>query len=263
MRAQPAVRLALIGALFAATRPSLGQAPRTGVIDGLVTDSTLSPIDGADVAIFRTSVHVETGGSGRFRIHQVPAGQYLIIVRRLGFRPVSGIVDVAPDETVRLSYTMEHSIARLDATVVTEKNISVKMVEFEARRREGAGQFLTQEDIQRHGAVYPTELIRSFSGIRVISTSGGGGSVSYVAVGSRGGMGDFVMSDSGSRNPPCLTQIFVDGARIAAGTNLDLLPPPKDIAGVELYTGPARVPPQYIGRGLQCGVMLIWTKDRP
>ena len=43
--------------------------------------------------------------------------------------------------------------------------------------------------------------------------------------------------------------------------NLDNLPSPKEIAGIEMYPGPATAPLQYGGSGTRCGVILIWTKS--
>jgi hypothetical protein len=43
--------------------------------------------------------------------------------------------------------------------------------------------------------------------------------------------------------------------------NLDLLPTPKSLAGIEVYAGSATIPPQFNGMNHGCGVILVWTKD--
>lgn len=43
---------------------------------------------------------------------------------------------------------------------------------------------------------------------------------------------------------------------------LELLPTPKEIAGIEVYDGPATVPAQFNGLDRRCGMVLVWTKDR-
>lgn len=42
--------------------------------------------------------------------------------------------------------------------------------------------------------------------------------------------------------------------------NLELLPTPKTLAGIEVYAGPSTVPPQFSGMNRGCGVILVWTK---
>jgi hypothetical protein len=227
------------------------QTTRPGIIDGLVTDTALVPIEGVGISILGTPVHVETGASGRFRIQQVPPGQYLIIVRRVGFRPISGMIDVSSEETVRLAYTMERAVVSLDTMVITEHALSMKMTEFEARRRDGSGQYITQDEIERRSPVSAVDLIRTLHGIKVIPSQGGGGRMSDFAVSTRMG---------GTGPSACKTDIIVDGVRWPPG-DLDQLPSPKQIAGIEMYPGPATLPSQYVIGGGWCGVLLIWTRD--
>src|SRR6478609_5534790 len=66
-----------------------------GIIDGVVSDTGLVPLQAAFVSILGTNIRVGTGPNGRFRITQVPEGRYLVIVKRVGYRPASDVVDVA------------------------------------------------------------------------------------------------------------------------------------------------------------------------
>src|SRR5690348_1963417 len=99
-----------------ATQPA--QARSTGVIDGAVTDTLLRPVAFAEVSVLRTDIKLQTNARGRFRFVDVPAGQYLLIVRRIGFRPVSAIIEVGARDTVRLAYTLEPAVRTLDSVVV-------------------------------------------------------------------------------------------------------------------------------------------------
>jgi hypothetical protein len=58
----------------------------------------------------------------------------------------------------------------------------------------------------------------------------------------------------------CRTELFVDGVRLPERTTTDDLSPPKEIAGIEVYAGPATIPPQFAGGRSSCGVVLIWTR---
>jgi hypothetical protein len=43
-------------------------------------------------------------------------------------------------------------------------------------------------------------------------------------------------------------------------TDLATLPPPRDLAGIEIYSGAATIPLQYKFGTTFCGVILLWTK---
>ena len=58
-------------------------------------------------------------------------------------------------------------------------------------------------------------------------------------------------------------QVYVDGVAMPTPFNLDELPSPKNLAGIEIYSGPATTPPQYGGVDRRCGVIVVWTKDCP
>src|SRR5438874_443229 len=93
-----------------------------GTIDGVVSDTNLLPLRGAFVSMLGTTIRVGTGPSGRFRITKVPAGRYLVIVKRVGYRPTSEFVDVPAADTARLAYTLsEAAAATLEPVIVTEK----------------------------------------------------------------------------------------------------------------------------------------------
>ena len=229
---------------------------RAGVIDGVVTDSSLVPLDGADITVLSTTLRIETGPSGHFRILEMPAGQYLLIVRHIGFHPVSGIIEVAAGDTLRLSYALERSMAMLDTTRVTgrrmiEHRMPMLIAEFEGRRRQGIGQFITEAEIARQGSVFATEVLRTLRGMRIIRGDRGG----WIAL-STHVVGNLIDGGSG----PCYTEVFVDGVRMPVPANLDLLPSPKDMVGVELYDAMGTVPPEYSRYGVGCGVLLIWTR---
>jgi carboxypeptidase family protein len=224
-----------------------------GVIDGIVTDTMLAPLAEASVTVLNSSVRVATGPSGRFRFFQVPAGQYLLIVRKIGYHPTSVVVEVPANDTVRLTYALESVVQSLDAVVVTEERRSFRMMQFEDRRNLGFGEFMTSDEIAKHNNVYATELIRLFKGIQVMPSPGGGGSYQQVAVSMRSpGAG-------GAQN--CRIAVIVDDVPMPTGFDLDWLPSPRNLAGIEVYAGPATIPLQYKSLDRGCGVILIWTKD--
>jgi hypothetical protein len=238
-------------------RPGEQAGPvRYGVIDGLVTDSTLKPLFGARVSVLRTPISVATGANGRFRITDIPSGQYIIMIRRGGYQATSMVMQVNPEDTVRTSYVLQDAAAELAPVMVTAQRMSPRMKEFEDRRKLGQGEFMTQAQIDQHNPPFPTELLRLFSSINVVPTSGGGGQSVYYPVSARATGG---MTPTGQA--ACFMTVYVDNVPMPAPFNLDLLPSPREMAGIEVYAGNATMPIQYSSLSSGCGIILIWTKD--
>ena len=235
-----------------ARRDSAIRARQFGTIDGIVSDTNLVPLHAAFVSILGTTLRVGTGPNGRFRIVRIPAGQYLVIVKRIGYHPTSSVIDVAPSDTVRLSYTLaEAPVTTLNPVVVTEQSASIRMQEFEKRRAQGVGEFLTQGQIDKANTVFTTELMRKFLSVNV-SPSKSSAITEYFALSAREG-----------GNPSmgaCPMQVFLDQVPLPTPFNLDLLPSPRDLAGIEVYAGSATIPMQFSGPNRGCGVVLVWTK---
>lgn len=237
-------------------RAELANTARLGVIDGVVTDTTLQPLNAADVTIVGAGLRVVTGANGRFRLVQVPPGQYLLVVRRIGYAPTSGIVEVPVADTLRLSYTLERSTFALDTVRINSRRVTMRMVDFEQRRLQGIGQFITQEEIERRGSVQTSDFLRYMRGVQVSqnTTQIFGGTQVY----SRREGGGF---DANQQQQFCPMQVLLDGIILPRYFNLDLLPPPKQIAGIEVYSGAATIPPQFGGVDRRCGVVAVWTRD--
>lgn len=228
-----------------------------GTVDGVVTDTALAPLLGAQVTVLSTAVRVGTAANGRFRISDVPAGEYVLIVRRAGFRPTSAQVTIAGGDTLRVAYMLERDVTMLPAAVVTEQRTSLRMLEFEARRRVGLGEFMSGDEIGQRASVYVSDLLRRFRSIDVSrsNTNTSGGMPDTYALSRREGGS---LAGSGGY---CPMAVIVDEVPMPTPFNLDLLPSPRLVAGIEVYHGPATIPPRYNGYNRGCGVILIWTKE--
>jgi hypothetical protein len=58
----------------------------------------------------------------------------------------------------------------------------------------------------------------------------------------------------------CPLQVFVDDVLLPPPANLADIASPREIAAIEVYSGPATIPLQYKPPNSGCGVILIWTK---
>ena len=210
----------------------------------------------AEVLIVRTDIRLQTNSQGRFRFYDVPPGQYLLIVRRIGFRPISSIIQVNARDTLRLSFVMEPAVRVLDSVIVLDRQLTPKMAAFEERRRQGFGFFLTESEIEKRNLPVAADYLRLAPSISLAPSPNASGISELVAISKREGGSIF-----GDGAGACALQIVLDGIPMPPRFPLELLPTPKEIAGIEVYDGPATVPPQFNGLDRRCGMVLVWTKD--
>jgi outer membrane receptor for ferrienterochelin and colicins len=244
---------ALLSASRSAAQPTSSKA--TSVVIAAVSDTSLRPLAGADVSFAGSGVQGVTDASGRIRFVNAPAGRFVMIVRSIGYRPATHVVEIANDDTLHLAFTLEPTTQTLGTVVVTERSISKRLEEFEQRRKAGIGQFFTHQDIEDRHATTIADVLRTARGLRVEPAAVGGGSN---AGSTRGGFGT------------CFMMVYIDGVPLSSSKadavsepfDLTLLPPPNQIAAMEVYAGASEGPvwlPQGSGGRRGCGSILVWT----
>ena len=229
--------LAAFAARLGAQRPA---AP--GAIDGLVTDEGLVAIADATASILGSNMRVVTGANGRFRMVGLTARSYVVVVQKLGYAPVSTVLQVAEGDTLRPAFALERNATRLDTVVVTGRRPNMRMAEFEERRKYGLGQFMNEAEIEKRNSVLVGDLLRSFLGVTI---------------------GRYALNPRASYpGRECPYQFFIDGVKIPTPGLANDLPTPKQLAGIEVFASIASVPLQYqtFSGGGFCGVILLWTR---
>lgn len=172
-------------------------------------------------------------------------------------------------------------------TAKTELVRSAKLREFDRRRANGIGRFLTEADLANDQYKRFSDVLMKLPGLMMVRVKGtgayGGGSAIFVAS-SRGSATIEHVSPIFGRN--CPVAIWLDGVPVYRG--LDRGPstnaafpsksvpqpsgridePPFDInsimtnqvVAIELYSGPATMPPELNATQGTCGALVIWTK---
>ena len=218
--------------------PGIAQTrPVLGTVDAVVTDSSLVPLSDAIASVVGSNVQVVTGANGRFRILDLPVGRHILLVRRLGYEPVSAMLQVDAGDTLRLSFPLERVANSLDKVVVTATRPGGRLAEFEERRAAGIGVFMNEPEIAQRNSVTIEDLLRGITTTRFRAGS--------------------------TPLKGCIhEQWYLDGVALSMSTKRVDLPSPKDLAGIEYYSGPARIPVQFKSTGGAgfCGVLLFWTK---
>jgi hypothetical protein len=214
-------------------------------VTGVVKDSGGIALSNVEVMVMRSGRAVRTDSAGHFMLAGVPAGNADIGFRRVAYEPVIVSLQIPVDDTTDVEIRLGGITPLLPAVIVNEKVERNKILEqFEARRKTGAGYFVTRADIEKRRPNSLSEYMRMVPGVRIVTLDNGRTALRF------------------NRNPRnnCPPQYFVDGIP-ASNFDIDEVLP-GDVEGVELYAGAAGVPPQFnrfYGTTI-CGTILIWTR---
>jgi len=214
-------------------------------LSGTVRDSLGAPIVGAQVGAAGLAAGAVSDERGHFTLRTVPRARLHLTVRRLGFLPATldwTPTSDSPSLDVRLA-EIAHSLAVVEVREHREP-YDGRLAGFNARRSRKVGYFVTRADIERKNGFELTDVMRGVPGARVITM--------------RGALGKTVLL----RGATCPPLVFVDGFPASAGPfDLDMINI-KSVEGIEVYSGAASIPIEFIGpRGLeQCGVIAIWSR---
>ncbi|MCZ6915521.1 MAG: hypothetical protein O7I93_01990 [Gemmatimonadetes bacterium] len=245
------VRLALLAWLASAAAPLAGSAQTAGVaqgftVTGMVTDGQLgSRVDGVRVSV-NSIVRTWTDSAGIFMLTGVDFGTNIFDLRRIGYESIA--FDVWVDSVLGpLAVTMAPLSVRLrDLTVVTDQPRLHPMFGFDMRRQEGNGRFLTRNEIEDRTPVRFSDILRGMPGLRVTPDPHYFGNT---VTATRTGGGRDVRA------------ALVPGRMLMDQTvRLDNVVNWRYVEGVEVYVGPAQIPPRFNVTSSACAVIVVWTR---
>jgi hypothetical protein len=232
--------------LFASTARSQTGEVGTGGVSGAVRDSSGVPIVGAEITLQGGSLRAETDDRGQFLLAKVPAGQLLLHVRRIGFKPDTVELMVMAGQTVPLAITVKRLAVDLRPVVVYgRQGLRGNMAGFYARKDRGMGRFITREEIEKRNPGNLTDMFRMIAGAQVSQRGGGRNIIRF-------------------RGLSCPPLAWLDGQPLFAGEfDLDALSP-RSLEGIEIYSGPSSVPTEFLGTrsiSSSCGTIVLWSRE--
>jgi hypothetical protein len=243
----------LLAAMLVAPMQSSAQTPSGGsVLSGRVTqagDTTIG-VGGADVEIVGTALRRYANGEGRFRFADVKPGSYELRVRMVGYEPA--MLRVVLEDGRSYEQIVE---LRRHPNALTEVRIEGRMLKVPARLEDvyaraahESGTFFTRQDIDK---LNPYDVQSLLSLIPTVHVSDRAVTFQRCRTGLSMGQRDKV-------------QVWIDGTRVTTleGTSVRdalRLVHPKDIEAMEVYTGVARIPAEFLEDA--CAVIAIWTKS--
>ncbi len=161
----PPAFFALAGLVLAAPR---APAQQTGSIAGEVSEENGLPIPGVQLTIPAASRSALTGSDGSYTISDVPAGSPVVLVRRIGVRPVTDTVMVSAGAAATLNVTMHEDPLNLAAVVVTATESPRTRL-----TTSNATTVLSAADVAMAAPRSTTEELRYVPGFTRVESSGG------------------------------------------------------------------------------------------
>lgn len=261
--ARPVLTLAAAAActalhpLAAPGRAAAQQAPAPAAAEYVavhVTDaSNGAAVADAEVWVGGTRTRTDAGGRALLPLRQP---RETLMVRRLGY--ADQLREVAAGAAT-LDVALQPAAVPMAGVEATGRRapMSPPLQRFYDRLDRGHGSFVTREQIDRRKPRRLTDLFREIPGVRVANTSRGdrlvmtGATPAMYRVDPRWEAGD------------CPVQYYLDGISYQpdfAGVPNDVRP--DEVEGIEVYRRLSEVPVEYRRRGAECGVVLIWLKER-
>jgi hypothetical protein len=249
-----------------------------------VTDSAGAPVPGAEVLLLEQKLLSKTDASGVAHVPGIPFGEHSVRVRLLGYEPSEVRLKFQGDTTIGV-FKLAKSVQPLGSVRVTTQ-VPVQLKDFESRRKQGIGRFLTEADLASVAdRDFQLMATQKFPGLTIQSDQqnqphlvgvrancGAEASVQATnrgvdrmgqqpgakkGMGMRDGYEDGDIHGSCESSRACLVQLWLDNINL--GEADPALVRTWDLSGVEYYTGNS-VPARYRTSGSVCGVLVLWSK---
>ncbi|MBX3147048.1 MAG: TonB-dependent receptor [Gemmatimonadales bacterium] len=162
-------RAAGLAGFIAIASVGSADAQQTGGVEGRVTGAAKEPIHAALVQVIGTGKSVQTSPDGRYRIEGIPAGQYTVAVRAIGWKTARIPVAVTAGSVVVVDASLTN-----DAVVLSDVVVSVSR---EAQSRSEATTSVGVVDrtvLEQARPHHPAEIVARVPGAWVANLSGEG-----------------------------------------------------------------------------------------
>ena len=218
------------------------QGGSSTLVAGVADAETGQPLEGAEVLLVRLGRLGRANVMGEATVSGVPHGVQRVRVRRLGYAPAEIDLAVAGDTTGAV-FRLQRVATQLGEVKVEAPWVPPNIRDFESRRRQGIGRFLTDAELDKdRDRDFSLVVMTSFPGLMTVPDSTG-----HPLLVSRRTAGVSV----------CPVQVYLDGVNL--GREYGDWVRTWDLAAAEYYTG-TQVPVRYRTGGYRCGVLLLWSK---
>jgi protocatechuate 3,4-dioxygenase beta subunit len=226
-------------------RSTRGEAGAPGRLQGTVREAgTERPIEGAEVSAAELGSAI-TDDQGRFFFESAAPGLAEIQVRMLGYAERAEPVTVLSGRTTHVRMTLAVDPIELDPIEVEVRSRFLERRGVYRRMERGvATRLVTRDHIEARMSQRLSDSLDDIAGLNLVRVD-----KRAILLG----------------RSRCQLRIYVDGVRMQAdiegSVDIDQIPPDW-VEVAEVFSGIASVPAEYAEAGQDCGVVLIWTRQR-
>jgi hypothetical protein len=266
MVAAPIIRLVsgiAVLAVAGATPSALGaqDSNRNSLVIASVADaSSGAPLENAEVRLVDARMAAKTDWSGEARIPNVPPGKYKFEVRHPGYAVLDVDLLVEGDSTgpvFRLASTAP--VPSLEPVTVNAKQPLSSLSDFETRRAQGIGKFLTADQLAAESSrSLMSIVVHAFNGLMSAPDPEQTSRIILMTrrQNARLDLSSLPEDKRYLYESHCGVDVYLDGSQFK--DDLDSIKP-ADLAAVEYYPM-SSAPGQYRRLSESCGVLLLWSK---
>jgi len=249
----------------------------TGIVGVLTDAATGDLLSGVSVRTGQGQTGTFTDLRGEFLFDKLIPGQHVLEFSMIGYAPRADTIRVTAGRVtnVRASLSVDPVALEPIEVSVERREVTLQHVGFYHRRNLGFGRYFDRQDIEDRGPMEVTDLFTGMAGVELFTHP-------------TSGLGKFVVLRAGRlpwptnfeapadepedslnlfRQPEyyrCFPAVYIDDLLSHPGgeepARLDDLLSPAAIAGIEVYSSTAGLPPKYQATGSRCGVIVIWTR---
>lgn len=240
------------------------------IVTVFVVDSASGqPVEAAEVSSRRSSVLMLTGTDGLAQFQLAAPGVDTIRVRRMGYTPLAYALATVPRGSTELEFDLQAVALTLTGVEVVatrlQRLVSAGFYDRQARYK---GVFITPEELAAMNATKTSDVLMYAPGVRLSQQGTGSRTVRLRRAGDCPPLvyvdgRQFMVEREGVP-----TRIVVRGmvrtvmrSSAPLGEGIDRVPATA-LAGIEIYSSAAQIPPEYNTGGAACGVILFWTGPR-
>ena len=233
-----------------------GAQAKNSVVIASVTDAKSGqPISDAQVTLDDLNITARTDWSGEARIAGVAGGQHNFIIFKPGYDSMVVALQVQGDSVGPVFRLLKSGAASTTTTLVpvtvpADPSTSY-LAEFEKRRQQGQGKYLTAADLEKKAnRSLVTVLAQAFGGLMTTNDVTRPGHNILTSRRTRPRL------NGASADVHCGVDIYMDGSPYL--DDLEAIRP-SELAGVEYYPIES-APGEYRRLTDNCGVVILWSK---
>ncbi|MCH8276250.1 MAG: TonB-dependent receptor [Bacteroidetes bacterium] len=152
---------------------SLPVLAQSGRIKGTVIDLELGdPLPGVEVYLLDTMIGVVTAHNGTFEISGVPAGDYVLEARHLGFESERRRIEVRSEASVKVTFSLRQATLEIPEIVIERSSMISSMTGIEGIP--GSAHRLTTRMLEKSRHSDVNRILREIPGVNIIEEDGYG-----------------------------------------------------------------------------------------